>query len=352
MTGRPPRPAPGSEQLARLRRDSSGSRLFRRLFALSFQYRRECLTVFGFQVVLLGLGLSGLGLSGLAIDVTRRGVEPSAPAPRWPFGIEPPSAWPLSQVLLMIGALVLGMAGARAVLVYKYSIEVGKLMHLKVVPELRTRVFDKLQRLSFRFFDENASGSIINRVTSDVQAVRSFLDGVLIQGAIMCLSLLLYLTYMLLTHLGLSLACLSLMPLVWWMTTRFARSTRPEYQASRELTELVLAMSEGMHGIQVTKVFGREAHELSRFVDKNRAVLEQQRSIFRRVSRFTPTVGFVTHLDTAILLVYGGYLVAQHALTLGELIVFAGLLQQFSGQVSRMAGMNRRLRHLRSRSTE
>jgi ATP-binding cassette subfamily B protein len=340
MTGQPPRPDTGPEHATSPRPGSSGSQLFRRLFALSFRYRRECLAVFGFQVVLLALGLSGLRLSGLAIDVTRRGIEPAAPAPRWPFGIEPPGTWPLWQVLLMIGALVLVMAAARAVLVYKYSIEVGKLMHLKVVPELRTRVFDKLQRLSFRFFDENASGSIINRVTSDVQAVRSFLDGVLLQGAIMCLSLLLYLTYMMLTHVGLSLACLSLMPLVWWMTTRFARSTRPEYQASRELTDdLVLAMSEGMHGIQVTKVFGREDHELARFAAKNRALLEQQRSIFRRVSRFTPTVGFVTHLDTAILLVYGGYLVVQHALTLGELIVFAGLLQQFSGQVSSMAGI-------------
>ena len=50
----------------------------------------------------------------------------------------------------------------------------------------------------------------------------------------------------------------------------------------------------------------------------DQAVLEQQRSIFRRVSRFTPTVGLVTHVDTAILLVYGGYLVVQHALTLGD----------------------------------
>jgi ATP-binding cassette subfamily B protein len=80
-----------------------------------------------------------------------------------------------------------------------------------------------------------------------------------------------------------------------------------------------------MHGIQVTKVFGREDHDLQRFSLKNAAVLAQQRSIFRSVSRFTPAVGFVGHLDTAILLLYGGYLVVAGALSLGELIVFAGL---------------------------
>jgi ATP-binding cassette subfamily B protein len=235
------------------RRHDGRSRLLRRLFDLSFQYRRECLLVFGYQVVLLGLGLAGLGLSGLAIDVTRRGIDPSAPAPTWPFGFAPPAGLRVELALLAIGGLVLMMAAARAALVYRYSIEVGKLMHLRLVPELRTRVFDKLQRLSFRFFDDNASGSIINRVTSDVQAVRSFVDGVLLQGAIMCLSLGLYFVYMLRTHAGLTIACLALMPAIWWMTTRFSRATRPQYQKTRELSDdLVLAMSEGMHGIQVT----------------------------------------------------------------------------------------------------
>ena len=329
MTGQPPRAA-----------EADPKRPFRRLIALSLHYRRECFSVFAFQVVLLALGVSGLGLSGLAIDVMRWAIEPSAPAPRWPFGVAPPSSWSPWLVLLAIGGSVLVMAAMRAVLVYKYSIEVGKLMHLRVVPELRTRVFEKLSRLSFRFFDENASGSIINRVTSDVQSVRSFLDGVLLQGAIMGLSLCLYLAYMLSTHVALTFACLSLMPLLWWMTTRFSRATRPEYRMSRELNdELVLAMSEGMHGIQVTKVFGREDFELARFASKSRALLERQRSIFRRVSRFTPGVGFVTHVDTAILLVYGGYLVANRELSLGGLIVFAGLLQQFSGQITSTAGI-------------
>jgi ATP-binding cassette, subfamily B, bacterial len=160
------------------------SRLLRRLLALSWQYRRECLTVFAFQVALLALGITGLGFSGVAIDVTRSALAPASPAPHWPLGILPPTTWLPRQVLLAISLLVLGMAATRGALNYWYSVAVGELIHLKLVPELRTRVFDKLQRLSFRFFDENASGSIINRVTGDVQSVRSFVDGVLLQGAI------------------------------------------------------------------------------------------------------------------------------------------------------------------------
>ena len=148
----------------------------RRLITLSARYRSDCLQVFGYQIVLLLLGVTGLGLTGLAIDVTRHALDPTTPEPRWPLGWHPPGSWAPGQALVAIGALVLAMAALRAGLNYAYNIAVGRLVHLEIVPELRTRVFDKLQRLSFRFFDENASGSIINRVTSDVQSVRSFVD--------------------------------------------------------------------------------------------------------------------------------------------------------------------------------
>jgi ATP-binding cassette subfamily B protein len=314
--------------------------LVRRLLGLSWQYRKECVAVFSFQVVLLALGVSGLKLSGLAIDVTRRALDPAVSPPRWPLGLALPPEWGPAKLLLLIGSLVLVMAATRAVLNYGYSIAVGKLLHLRLVPELRTRVFDKLQRLSFRFFDENASGSIINRVTGDVQSVRAFVDGVLMQGGIMVLSLGVYLVFMLRTHVGLTAVCLSLTPLIWLATTWFSRWVRPAYRRNRELVdEMVVAMSEGVHGIQVTKVFGREAHELARFQAKNRAVLEQQQRIFQRVSRFSPTILFITELDIGLLLLYGGYLVVRGTLSLGDLIVFAGLLQQFSGQVASMAGI-------------
>jgi len=69
--------------------------------------------------------------------------------------------------------------------------------HLRLVPELRAQVFDKLQRLSFPFYDKNGSASIINRVTSDVQAARSFVDGVMLQGGILILTLAVYAAFML-----------------------------------------------------------------------------------------------------------------------------------------------------------
>jgi ATP-binding cassette subfamily B protein len=312
----------------------------RRLLALSLEYRRECLEIFVLQVVLLALGVMGLGLSGVAVDVIRGAVQVGAPPPRWPLGLAPRDHWGPANLLAAIGSAVLLMAILRALLSYSYQILIGRLVHLKIVPELRTRVFDKLQRLSFRFFDENATGSIINRVTGDVQSLRSFVDGVLLQGLIMLLSLGLYLVYMLRTNVSLTLACLALSPVLWVVTTRFSRRIRPAYDESRRLSDrLILALTEGIHGMLVIKVFGREADELMRFRERNRTLREQQQDIFRRVSRYSPTINFLSQLNVATLLTYGGYLVARRVLSLGELIVFAGLLQQFAAQVSSMSAV-------------
>jgi ATP-binding cassette subfamily B protein len=319
-------------------KSGTDSSLIARLLRLSLAYRRECALVFLLQGVLLVLGVAGLGLSGVAIDVIRAALDPKAPAPRFPLELAPPASFSTLELLFVIGALVLGMAAVRALLSFSYSLVVGRLVHLRFVPELRSRVFDKLQRLSFRFFDDNATGSIINRVTGDVQSVRMFVDGVLLQGFIMLLSLGVYLAYMLRTHALLTAVCLALAPLLWLVTARFSASVRPAYTESRRLLDrMVLAMSEGIRGMLVVKTFGREDYELSRFDRHNREVREQQHAIFRRVSRFSPTISFTTQLNLAVLLLYGGSLVARGALSLGELIVFAGLLQQFSAQVSSIA---------------
>jgi ATP-binding cassette subfamily B protein len=88
----------------------------------------------------------------------------------------------------------------------------------------------------------------------------------------------------------------------------------------------------------VVKGFGREEENRERFLAHNSAVLTQQYNIFWQVSLFSPTAGFLTRINTAVLLGYGGWLVVQGRLPLGAgLVVFAGLLDQFAGQVNNVA---------------
>jgi ATP-binding cassette subfamily B protein len=209
------------------------------------------------------------------------------------------------------------------------------------VVDLRARVYDKLQRLSFQFFDSNTTGSIMNRVTSDVQAVRSFIDGVMIQVVLLLLSLVCYLAYMLRIDAGVTFACLATTPLLWTLTTLFSRSVRPLYDRTRELADrVVLTLAETIQGVQVVKGFGREPEEVAKFGTTVDAVEQHQQAIFWRVSLFTPTIGFLTQFNMVVLLAYGGWLVTQDRLPLGTgLVVFAGLLTQFANQVASLTNI-------------
>lgn len=314
--------------------------LIRRLLALSWRYRGQCIRVLILQLLLLSIGVSGLGLTGLGIDCLQHAVDPDGKPVRWPWGLAPPATWSPLSIVATIAGIILLLALLRAWLNYRYTMAAARLVHQEIVVHLRAQVYDKLQRLSFRFFDDNASGSIINRVANDVQLVRLFVDGVIIQGVIMLLSLSVYLSYMLSLHVRLTLACLATAPLLWLAATLFSRWIRPAYAQNRELADrLILTITENIQGIHTVKGFAREGEETAKFEAANREVREQQfRRIFARVSVFAPTVDFLAQINLVVLLIYGGWLVIQGELPLGTgLIVFVGLLQQFSGQITNIA---------------
>jgi ATP-binding cassette subfamily B protein len=121
----------------------------------------------------------------------------------------------------------------------------------------------------------------------------------------------------------------------------FSRKIQPEYAENRNLVErMVQYLAESIQGIAVVKGFGREKENRQKFEEGNNAILSQQYSIFWWVSLFSPTAGFLTRINTIVLLGYGGSLVVRGAIPLGAgLVVFAGLLEQFAGQVNNVAAI-------------
>ncbi len=309
--------------------------VIRRLLALSWRYRRECIKVFVYQLILVVMGLGGLGLTGLGIDYVRFQVQPGVNPPHWPLRLVPPATWTPMNVLMAIAAVMLALAMLRALLTYASSVAVAVLMERYIVVEMRASVYEKLQRLSFRFYDANETGSIINRVTGDSRAVANFVNNVLIQGVIMVLLLVTYISFMLVVHARLALACLATVPLLWVIAAAFSRAVQPGYARNRQLVDrMILHVAETAEGIQTIKGFAREREQFQIFEASNEAVRVQQQNIFWRVSLFVPGTGMLTLINITVLLAYGGHLVITGELALGTgMVVFAALLQQFSAQV-------------------
>ncbi|HEY1788907.1 MAG TPA: ABC transporter ATP-binding protein [Verrucomicrobiae bacterium] len=327
------------DDLAADERYSTGH-LVRRLLAFAWRFRGDCVLSVVLSLTLLLLGIIGLQLLGVVIDVIRHALNPlGAPAPHYPLGWHPPGDWTALRVVTTLSLAIVAQAVLRAGLTYTYNMVTARLTQGEIVPELRAQVYAKLQRLSFSFFDVHGSNSIFNRVTGDVQNTRLFVDGVLLQGVNMILTLAAYAVFMWHIQPSLTVACLSVSLPLWWVSHYFSARLRPGYLKNRELTDhMILLFSESVRGMQTVKGFSAEPHQVRRFEAANDLVSSQQRKIFRDLSIFTPSTQMLSQLSLVILFAYGGWLYLEGRIALGSgLVVFAGLLQQFTGQVATIA---------------
>ena len=315
----------------------STGHLVRRLLALAWRFRGDCVLSVLLSLLLLLLGIAGLKLLGVVIDVIRHALNPTGTsAPQYPFNWQPPAEWSPLHIITALALAIVVQAIARAGLTYAYNMVTARLTQGEIVPELRAQIYTKLQRLSFSFFDVHGSNSIFNRVTGDVQNTRLFVDGVLLQGVNMILTLATYAFFMWRIHPALTVACLCVSLPLWWLSHFYSAQLRPGYLKNRELTDhMILLFSESVRGMQTVKGFAAEPHQVRRFEEANDTVSSQQRKIFWDLSVFTPATQMLSQLSLVILFAYGGWLYVQGRIPLGSgLVVFAGLLQQFTGQVA------------------
>jgi ATP-binding cassette subfamily B protein len=308
------------------------------MLRLAWRYKADAIKIVVLQFFLLAMALSGLGLSGVGIDVIKEQVVADSLPPQWPLGIAPPADWSAMAKVLTLGIAIFVIALLRFGLDRWSTVRQAYLVHY-IVADLRTMVYDKLQRLSFRFFDANESGSIINRVTGDVQAMRAFMEMALIKVVMLLISLTFFLIYMLSIHVTLTLVCLMTTPLMIVLTTWFGKTVKPAYRRNRELFDnTVRVLSENVRGHHVVKGFSLEEPEIRKFRQSNLEFKDQQRWIFWRVSIFVPIIQLLPMINLIILLMFGGYLHIQGQIAFGSgLIVFGWLLQQFSNQISEIA---------------
>jgi ATP-binding cassette subfamily B protein len=319
---------------------ASTGKLILRLLGEGLQYRWRCLGVLSLHLLLVALSLSGLGLTGVGIDFIRHHVDPSSAAPNWPFGLEPPAHWPPMAVVALLAGCVFALALTNATLRYTAALTSAGLSQQMLI-RVRTGVYAKLQRLSFHFYDAGESSSIINRAAGDANAVRNFVDGVLIRMLTVLLTVLVYLVYMFQVHVTLTIVCLLTSPLLWCGAVIFSRIVQPEYRRASELgDELVRTLVESVQGIHVVKGFAAEGEQIARFHEANQRIRAQKESIFWKVSTFQPLMGLLTQVNMLVLIGYGGYLVIRGQLALGSgLFVFAGLLREFANQVGQITNV-------------
>lgn len=238
---------------------------------------------------------------------------------------------PLVGVIIGAAILRLGLTMVRRIVAGRVS--------LSVEFDLRQRLYEHLQRLELGYFDSRQTGQLMSRATVDLQAIRFFLGYGLIFFSQSFLTVLLAGAVMFWINPWLALIALAPAPLVVITAIRFTRLSRPAMQeVQQRIAELTAEAEENVTGVRVVKAFAQEDHQLKRFQNSVTRLFDQSIVSTRIQAFFSPLIGALPQIGTALVLLVGGGAVINGSLDLGQFTAFYTYMIMLSSPL-RMVGM-------------
>ncbi len=244
-----------------------------------------------------------------------------------------------AQLLLVFAAIWVGSQAVAALLGMMQQVLADRIAHA-LMYDIRTQLYDRLQRQSLRFFSQTRAGEIISRMSNDVATVQQTVRYSTVTILTALMTALTTIALMVALHPGMALAALVAVPL-------FVFPTRRVGQAQQRLTRLVASrlgklesqMQEtlSISGAVLIKSFGRQEYEVDRFRQESAAVRDlsiQQYAVARWLNAL---LGFLSALGPAILLVIGGALFIRGQVSLGTIVAFGGLLSRLYAPAGTLA---------------
>ena len=194
--------------------------------------------------------------------------------------------------------------------------------------------YEKLHQLDFTYFNHTRVGDIMSRMTSDTDAMRHFLSWttynildcvVMFVGAICVM-------FAIDWRLALALACVT--PFIWFFARQLSSHARPLFLDIRNsLASLNSMVEENIEGNRVVKAFVREDHETEKFDERNDDYMQRNMAQAYNSRRYLPWLDGCSFSLQLITLVFGGWLVINGYMTLGNLVSFNSFLWMIDGPV-------------------
>ncbi|GAG15021.1 unnamed protein product, partial [marine sediment metagenome] len=227
-----------------------------------------------------------------------------------------------TQTLVIASLAVIAAAALRGAFTFLQTY-LGEWISQRVAYDVRNRIYDRLQRLSYAYHDRQQTGQLMSRATQDVEAVRWFIHmGVLRFGYILLL-LSAILVLMAVTNWKLTLVAWAFLPFIAWRSTVMALSLRPLWMKVQEgLARLTTVLQEALTGARVVKAFARERYEGEKFRREAEALFADSYRSGRIQALNSPMMTGFWLAAIAATLWFGGREVINGNLNIGELAAF------------------------------
>ena len=207
----------------------------------------------------------------------------------------------------------------------------------RVIIDIRSAVYEKLQRLSVSFYDKNKTGTIMSYVTNDVSAlqaamVQNTID-MITEGSVLIGSI----TAMVYLDWKLTLFTFCTFPFVLWLMDFFGKRIRKSGRRIQECTaDITSILQETVSSARVIKSFVREDYEIKRFCNQNFANFRANMKNAQLMALLTPVIEFVAAIGVTAIIWYGGHGVINGDLTAGSLVAFLVYAVNISNPVKRL----------------
>lgn len=212
-----------------------------------------------------------------------------------------------------------------------------------VMRDLNDRLFRNLQRQSMSFFTRSRTGEIVQRISGDVQAVQGAITGTIVNAITQAVTLIATVVILLRLDWRLALVSMVVIPVLLVPARRIGalrKSLRLRVQTLRGEMSSHLSETFGVSGALLTRIYGREEAQVRKFGEMNDTVKSMELRLGLIGRWYGMAAGVSNPVATAIVYLYGGWLVIHGGLSIGSVIAFAALTGRMYEPVSGLLGMH------------
>jgi ATP-binding cassette, subfamily B, multidrug efflux pump len=225
---------------------------------------------------------------------------------------------------LAIGFIMLMAVKGVATYINQYT---GDLFGITSVYRMRNALYEKLQFLPFKYYDNAKTGDLMSRLTADVEGFRFFLSFGFSELLRFLLLIVISVAVMFYYSVSLTIVTLITLPFLAIVVYKFDRAVHPAFRGIREsFGKLNTKVQESISGINTVKSLSKESYEIGKFNDSNGDYKDNYLFTSTIWAKYFPLMELLGNISVILLLAYGGFLVMEGSLKPGELVAFYSLV--------------------------
>jgi ATP-binding cassette subfamily B protein len=293
--------------------------VLKRLWNYLYFYRRKLFVAIIFTIISNVLSLIGPYLTGQTISAMEDGVQ-------------------FNRVFLFAGLMIVFYL-LSASMNYILSVQMTKISQ-SVTYKMRQDLFEKLNRVSISYFDQNQTGDIISRMSYDIDTINTSLANDVISTFTSLITVIISLVMMIIMSPILVLVFLVTLPISILITRILSRIVKKKYRLrNQKLGELNGFAEEMITGQRTIQSYVQEESVLLKFDDINEQASKASYEAGYYSTSVGPSVNFVSNLSVALVGVFGGILYFLSRISIGNLTSFTLYSRRFSGPINQFSNI-------------